>query len=185
MIRKLLFFLFFAVIVVSPSRLFASAVTPEETREKSVKDSVVFANATDYLEGIEVASDGNIEINISPDILQLIFTDPEPVKHTGTAKRTQKKENVSNRGYRVQVFGEAGNQATLQSRCRARGSMVLARFPKYRGQLYIFSKSPNWYCRVGNFKTSGEAAKAAAELRRAFPQFSGEIRTVKSTIVPK
>ncbi len=136
-----------------------------------------------YVEDIHSASEGNISIDISADILDLIFSDPAPQKRV--AIKTQKKEKVSNKGYRVQVFGEAGNQATLQSRCRARGSMVLAKFPKYRGQLYIFSKSPNWYCRIGNFKTSAEASKAAAEIRRAFPQFAGEVRTVKSNIVTK
>ncbi|MCM1291029.1 MAG: hypothetical protein NC201_01510 [Prevotella sp.] len=136
------------------------------------------------MEGIEEASEGNIEIDITSDVLELIFSEPTPQKNT-SSQSSRKKEKVSNQGYRVQVFGEAGNQATLSSRCRARGSMVLAKFPKYRGQLYIFSKSPNWYCRVGNFKTSAEASKAAAEIRRAFPQFAGEVRTVKCTIVPK
>lgn len=136
------------------------------------------------IENIQLVSDGNIEIYIDNKIIDLIFSEPS-TQSTGTRKATKKVEKQVNKGYRVQVFGEAGNQATLASRCRARGSMVLAKFPKYRGQLYIFSKSPNWYCRVGNFKTSAEAAKAAAEIRRAFPQFAGEVRTVQSTIVPK
>lgn len=162
----------------------AAGEKPETEVSKAERDSVALVTACEYIENIKVTSDGKIDVDIDPEILTYIFTEPEPVKHTANTKKV-KREKVSNSGYRVQVFGEAGNQATLQSRCRARGSMVLARFPKYRGQLYMFSKSPNWYCRVGNFRTSGEAAKAAAELRRAFPQFSGEIRTVKSTIVPK
>lgn len=165
------------IALVAPLMSLAQTITNvEKTAELSVGQQ--------YIEDIQSASEGNISIDISSDILNLIFSDPAPTKRVAQ-KKVQKKEKISNRGYRVQVFGEAGNQATLQSRCRARGSMVLAKFPKYRGQLYIFSKSPNWYCRVGNFKTSGEASKAAAEIRRAFPQFAGEVRTVQSTIVPK
>lgn len=137
----------------------------------------------EQISAIMQGSEGDIEINIAPEIVQLIFSEPQAPKRN--AAPVHRKESKSNKGYRIQVFGEAGNQATLASRCRARGSMVLAKFPKYRGQLYIFSKSPHWYCRVGNFRTSAEAAKAAGELRRAFPQFAGEIRTVQSTIVPK
>ena len=59
----------------------------------------------------------------------------------------------------------------------------MARFPKYRGQVYTFSSSPNWYCRVGNFRTAAEANAALAELKRAFPAFASEMRTVKSTVI--
>lgn len=175
--RTNIFYLLLLTLIFAPIMASAASVpaTPEEPKTTPGQT---------YIENIQVASDGNIEISIDDHILDLIFSEPA-VQNTGARKTTKKVEKQSNKGYRVQVFGEAGNQATLQSRCRARGSMVLAKFPKYRGQLYIFSKSPNWYCRVGNFKTSAEAAKAAAEIRRAFPQFAGEVRTVQSTIVPK
>ena len=86
-------------------------------------------------------------------------------------------------GYRVQVFSDGRNQGTLEARAKARGSAVLARFPKYRGQVYTYSQSPNWYTRVGNFRSQQEANAALHELKRAFPSFSSEMRVVKCKIV--
>lgn len=86
-------------------------------------------------------------------------------------------------GYRIQVFSDGRNQHSLESRARARGSAIVARFPKYRGQVYTFSSAPNWYARVGNFRSQEEAASALAELKRAFPQFASEMRVVRSRIV--
>lgn len=90
-------------------------------------------------------------------------------------------------GFRIQVFSDGSNQATLQTRAKARGNAIVAKFPKYRGQVYSFSKSPNWYTQVGNFLTQEEANKAMAELKRAFPNFANEMRVVKSkvTIIKK
>ena len=90
-------------------------------------------------------------------------------------------------GFRIQVFSDGSNQATLQTRAKARGNAIVAKFPKYRGQVYSFSKSPNWYTQVGNFLTQEEANKALAELKRAFPNFANEMRVVKSkvTIIKK
>ena len=90
-------------------------------------------------------------------------------------------------GFRIQVFSDGRNQATLQSRAKARGTAIVAKFPKYRGQVYSFSKSPNWYTQVGNFLTQKEADKALAELKKAFPNLANEMRVVKSfvTIIKK
>ena len=85
-------------------------------------------------------------------------------------------------GYRIQVFSDGRNPTTLQARARARGNAIVAKFPKYRGQVYSFSQSPNWYTRIGNFQTSEEANKALKELKNAFPGFAAEMRVVKSTI---
>lgn len=98
-------------------------------------------------------------------------------KNSGTGKTLKKTE-----GFRIQVFSDAKNPQTLQARARARGNQVVARFPKYRGQVYTFSSSPNWFTRVGNFETNAEASKALSELKAAFPQFAGEMRIVKSTV---
>ena len=86
-------------------------------------------------------------------------------------------------GYRVQVFSDGRNQTTLETRAKARGNIIVSKFPKYRGQVYTYSSSPNWYCRVGNFQTEHEASEALRELKRAFPAFGGEMRVVRSQIV--
>ena len=97
---------------------------------------------------------------------------------TSNGPKTMKKTQ----GFRIQVFSDGQNPQTLQSRARARGNAIVARFPKYRGQVYTFSSSPNWYTRVGNFETQAEASRALGELKAAFPQFAGEMRIVKSPV---
>lgn len=135
------------------------------------------------VERIMRESGGNVEIDIPESILQQILTPPEAPK-----KKQERSENLRKginklQGYRVQVFSDGRNQQTLEARAKARGNAVLAKFPKYRGQVYSFSKSPSWYTRVGNFRTEKEAANALAELKRAFPKFAGEMRVVRCQIV--
>ncbi len=134
------------------------------------------------VERIEIDSNGNVDIDIPDNILELILAQPE------TKRRPERTESLRpgiNRlqGFRVQVFSDGRNQGTLQARAKARGNAIVAKFPKYRGQVYSFSKSPNWYTRVGNFRTEREASRALAEMRRAFPSFANEMRVVKCQIV--
>lgn len=104
-------------------------------------------------------------------------------KNNNTSEKNDLKPGVNKmQGYRIQVFSDGSNPTTLQVRARARGNAIVAKFPKYRGQVYSFSQSPNWYTRIGNFKTSEEASKALAELKKAFPHFAAEMRVVKSSI---
>lgn len=130
------------------------------------------------VEKIERESQGNITIDIPPKILELILQRPAPRQqqdvHPGLNKLT---------GFRIQVFSDGRNQHSLEARAKARGNAILSRFPKFKGQIYTFSKSPNWYTRIGNFRTSAEATAALDELKRAFPEFSSEMRVVKSQIV--
>lgn len=134
------------------------------------------------VEKIMEESEGNVEIDIPDNILHQILTMPEAPK-----KRQDRGENLRKgvnkmQGYRVQVFSDGRNQHSLEARAKARGNAVMAKFPKYRGQVYSFSKSPSWYTRVGNFRTEREANQALAELRRAFPKFAGEMRVVQCQI---
>lgn len=122
------------------------------------------------------------EYDIPEDILKNLNTAPGALKKPGTQQPKRKVENTKGQGYRIQVFSDGRNPATLQARAKARGNAIVAKFPKYRGQIYSFSSSPNWYTRVGNFKTSQEANQALAELKRAFPSFAAEMRVVKSPI---
>lgn len=133
------------------------------------------------VERIQRESNGNIVINIPENILELLMSDQDSQKrNTGPVI----KPGINKiGGYRIQVFSDGRSQHSLESRAKARGSAIVARFPKYRGQIYTFSSAPNWYTRVGNFRSSSEASAALAELKRAFPQFASEMRVVKSPIV--
>lgn len=128
---------------------------------------------------IEKESKGNIIIDIPPAILELIMT-PNATRQVG--QEIKPGINKLN-GFRIQVFSDGRNQSTLEARAKARGSAILAKFPKYRGQVYTYSSSPNWYTRIGNFRTQHEATEALEELKRAFPNYASEMRIVKCQIV--
>lgn len=137
----------------------------------------------DVVSDIENASQGRIEIDIPQNILQQIFID-----NNAERKRTQSQPVIKpgiNKldGYRIQVFSDGSNQRTLEARARARGNAIVAKFPKYRGQVYSYSSAPNWYTRIGNFRTQAEASSALAELKNAFPSLRTEMRVVKSQII--
>lgn len=128
---------------------------------------------------IETESGGSITIDIPPSILELILTPNAPKTPAVEIKPGINKLS----GFRIQVFSDGRNQHTLEARAKARGSAILAKFPKYRGQIYTYSSSPNWYTRIGNFRTQAEANSALTELKRAFPNYASEMRIVKCQIV--
>lgn len=129
---------------------------------------------------IEEESEGMISITVPDNLMPFLYKKDSAKK---TASKPTGKGVEKTTGYRIQVFSDGRNPATLESRAKARGNAILAKFPKYRGQIYTHSSSPNWYTRVGNFKDSQDANEALAELKRAFPNFASEMRVVKSQIV--
>ncbi|MDE7412987.1 MAG: SPOR domain-containing protein [Muribaculaceae bacterium] len=139
------------------------------------------------IDQIEIDSEGNVDIDIPEDILNMLLYVPQS---TGPKQKVEKKK-VSTlqkglnkiKGFRVQVFADGRNQNTLEARVKTRANAISAKMPQYRGQVYTFSSAPNWYCRVGNFQTKEEASKALAELKRAFPSFAGEMRIVNSEVI--
>lgn len=82
-------------------------------------------------------------------------------------------------GYRVQVYSD-NNQRTAKDNARSRQRAVSQRFSKYR--TYVSYNAPYWRTRVGDFTSEREAEAAAAELRKAFPKFSKEIRVVRDRV---
>ena len=148
-----------------------NAGTPTEEKEKNA------------IQSIEEESDGKVKMKIPDDILELLLSTPKTEQQRQGGNHHRMQNGAKRTGYRIQVFSDGHNQHSLESRAKARGSAIVAKFPKYRGQVYSFSSSPNWYTRIGNFRTSAEASAALAELKRAFPQFAAEMRVVKSQIV--
>lgn len=141
----------------------------------------VLADGPEYeniVERIEAESNGNVTIEIDEDLLDKILTDPG----VAVRKKEVRDPNAKQNGYRIQVFSDGRNQSSLEARAKARGNAIVARFPKYRGQVYTYSSAPNWYTRIGNFRNEEEAQKALDELKRSFPSFSSEMRVVKSKI---
>ena len=131
------------------------------------------------VEKIMEESEGQITIEIPEAILTNILQNP-----SGRKGNSELKSGINKMaGYRIQVFSDGRNQSTLESRAKARGNLILSKFPKYKGQIYTYSSSPNWYTRVGNFRTAAEANSAMTELKKAFTNFSTEMRVVRSQIV--
>ncbi len=158
------------ILIVAVAGLFSIPVTAQSD-----------ITGSDVVERIVSESKGNIEINIPKNILNLIMSDQDSKKKsTGPVIKPGINKLI---GYRIQVFSDGRNPHSLEARAKARGSAIIAKFPKYRGQIYSFSSAPNWYTRVGNFITSEEAAAALAELKSAFPGYSSQMRIVKSPIV--
>lgn len=135
---------------------------------------------------IEIESGGNVNIDIDESILRILLQeDNRGVRPQQNQKKDLRPGINKMEGYRIQVFAQSANPATLASRARARGNVVVSKFPQYRGQIYTFSSVPNWFTRVGNFRTQADANKALAELRKAFPQFASEMKVVKCEIMVK
>ena len=137
------------------------------------------SSAINIIEEIEENSEGRINIDIPQNILELIIRPASSKKDSQDMKQGINKTA----GYRIQVFSDGRNQNTLEARAKARGNAILTKFPKYKGQIYTYSSSPNWYTRVGNFRTNSEASAALSELKKAFPNFASEMRVVKSQII--
>lgn len=133
------------------------------------------------VERIVVESMGNVNIDIPDNILREILKEEKVQPKKGHQDLKPGINKID--GYRIQVFSDGQQQHSLESRARSRGNVIVSKFPKYRGQVYSYSSAPNWYTRVGNFRTSAEASSALAELKRAFPQFASEMRIVKTKIV--
>lgn len=132
-------------------------------------------------ERIEEVSEGRITVEVPAEVLEKILENPEPTKRPSTGASNRGGYGRTS-GFRIQVFADGRSQHSLEARAKARGSAIVAKFPKYRGQVYTQSQSPNWYTRIGNFRTQAEASAALEELKRAFPQFSSEMRVVKAKI---
>lgn len=100
-------------------------------------------------------SNGNVVIDIPQPILDQILTPVETPKR----QNQHLKPGINKMtGYRIQVFSDGRNQGSLEARAKARGSAVLAKFPKYRGQVYTFSQSPSlvYACRQFPHPAGGE-----------------------------
>lgn len=137
------------------------------------------ADSGDIVSRIQEESGGNVTIDMPASLLELMMQNISSTRAAHDSRASIGKLN----GFRIQVFSDGRNQSTLEARAKARGNAILARLPKYRGQIYTYSSSPNWYTRVGNFRTQADANKALEELKSTFPAFAPEMRVVKSQIV--
>lgn len=158
--------------------LFATAVALVPVN-MSAQESV--AATVTIIDHITAGGRNTVEL---PDALRQRLV---PSADAQTEQEEQREENTykthpaGRTGYRVQVFSD-NNPRTAKSEAGSKQRAIASRFPQY--QTYLRYTSPYWRLKVGDFRTRQEADAAAAELRRAFPAYSKEIRVVKDRINP-
>lgn len=94
---------------------------------------------------------------------------------------TTTQQHISNRsvGYRIQAYSD-NNFRTAKSSAKARAKAIAMKYPQYRS--YLTYKAPFWRLKIGDFRSHGEAIKVLNQMRRSFPNFSGELTVVRDRI---
>jgi hypothetical protein len=105
---------------------------------------------------------GTVTIIKDPLIDSLIKKRIELNRKKSTTTNPVRNAVVSGMGYRVQVFYGSDRKEAFNEQARFR-----ALYPKYR--TYITYKEPNYYLRVGDFRTRLEAQRLQNELKANFP----------------
>ena len=65
-------------------------------------------------------------------------------------------------GYRVQAFA-GGNTRADKQKAQQTGNAIKMRFPDQ--PIYVHFYSPRWICRVGNYKSIGEARRMLSAVK--------------------
>jgi hypothetical protein len=105
---------------------------------------------------------GEVTVIKDPLIDSLIAKRIELNKKRPTTTSPTSAAIFSNMGYRVQVFYGSDRKEAFNEQARFK-----TLYPKLR--TYITYKEPNYYLRVGDFRTKLEAQKLQNELRPNFP----------------
>lgn len=126
----------------------------------------------------QINASGTITVE-APEALKsrVEFNDDKPAEANDNATSTARPR--SSVGYRVEIFAD-NNVRTAKGQAQARRASIASRLPQY--QAYIVFESPYWRVRVGDFAKRAEAEAAMADIRRAFPAFSSDLRIVRSRI---
>lgn len=106
------------------------------------------------------AQRGEVTVIKDPLIDSLIAKRSEVYKTTGEVKIG--KPIVSSYGYRVQIFYGSDRREVFNQQARFKSL-----YPKFN--TYLIYKEPNYYIRVGDFRTRLEAQRLMNEIRPAFP----------------
>jgi hypothetical protein len=105
---------------------------------------------------------GEVTVIKDPLIDSLIAKRIELNKKTPTTTNPVSPVVFNGMGYRVQVFYGSDRKEAFNEQTRFK-----TLFPKFR--TYITYKEPNYYLRVGDFRTRLEAQKLQNELKANFP----------------
>ncbi|MDN3585495.1 SPOR domain-containing protein [Pedobacter aquatilis] len=121
--------------------------------------SIIF---TLFIYATSFAQKGEVNVIKDPLIDSLIAKRLEVYRTGGDVVTKTNKPIVSGYGYRVQVFYGSDRREMFNQQSRFKSS-----YPKIN--TYIIYKEPNYYLRVGDFRTKLEAQRLMSELRPTFP----------------
>jgi len=113
-----------------------------------------------FLFSVSFAQRGEVTVIKDPLIDSLIAKRSEVYKTTGEVKIG--KPIVSSYGYRVQIFYGSDRREVFNQQARFKSL-----YPKFN--TYLIYKEPNYYIRVGDFRTRLEAQRLMNEIRPSFP----------------
>lgn len=99
------------------------------------------------------AQQGNVEITKDPRIENLI-------KQEGTVVPPATSPQIT--GYRIQLFFDTNKEAVNEAR-----SKFIALYPKI--DTYVIYVAPNFFLKVGDFRTQLEAEKVKSTIENQFP----------------
>lgn len=99
------------------------------------------------------AQQGNVEITKDPRIENLI-------KQEGTVVPPATSPQIT--GYRIQLFFDTNKEAVNEAR-----SKFIAAYPKI--DTYVIYVAPNFFLKVGDFRTQLEAEKVKSTIESQFP----------------
>ncbi len=126
-----------------------------------MKKTILFAFCFLFIQLAMAQTRGEVKVIKDPLIDSLIAKRIALNKQKPTTTNPVSKTIVSQMGYRVQVFyGDRKEAFGEQARFKAM-------YPKYR--TYITYKEPNYYLKVGDFRTRMEAQSFLNELKASFP----------------
>lgn len=103
--------------------------------------------------GTLFAQQGNVEISKDPRIENLI-------KQEGAVVPPATSPQIT--GYRIQLFFDTNKDAVNEAR-----SKFIALYPKI--DTYVIYMAPNFFLKVGDFRTQLEAEKVKATIESQFP----------------
>ncbi|MFC3561893.1 SPOR domain-containing protein [Pedobacter jamesrossensis] len=115
-----------------------------------------------FLFKVSFAQKGEVTVIKDPMIDSLIAKRIEVYRTGGDVTIKPNKAVVSDYGYRVQVFYGSDRREMFNQQAKFKSS-----YPRIN--TYIVYKEPNYYLRVGDFRTRLEAQRLMSELRPTFP----------------
>jgi len=113
-----------------------------------------------FINLVAFAQRGEVTVIKDPLIDSLIARRSQVYKTPAEVKAG--KPVVSSYGYRVQVFYGSDRREVFNQQARFKSL-----YPKYN--TYLVYKEPNYYIRVGDFRTRLEAQRLMNEIRPTFP----------------